>query len=370
MNADTVTFLASAPATRLGTQPCQPCWTSERSRPGCSSRLAPARLAGFTIVELMVAMVLGLILLGVVVSAYISSGQATRLNQNLTGMHEDVRVAMELLARDIREAGSIACGNNLPVANVLNGASSLWWANWSDTNGSGNRLRGYAVDDGTFPKPFGSGETDRVSGTEALILQSGTLQDGLGIVKHNPTSAEFTVNTHAHGFKDGDIAIVCDYKQAAIFQISSANSSNVTIVHNTGGSQSPGNCSKGLGFPTLCTTNGRSHTFAQGGFLAKFTASGWYIGRNGRGTTSLYRLALNKGSVSAEEIAESVTNLRLDYLLPGANAFVPASSVTDWREVVAVRVTLTFETAEKVGSEMQKITRTWPSVIALRNRLS
>src|SRR3546814_5576753 len=46
-------------------------------------------------------------------------------------------------------------------------------------------------------------------------------------------------------------SIICDPDHAAILQITNYQSTNVTVVHNSGnGSGDPGNCSKGLGYPT------------------------------------------------------------------------------------------------------------------------
>ena len=230
---------------------------------------------GFSLVELMVAMVLGLLLSGAAISLFITARESYRTNEALARVQETGRYAFEILARSLREAGGIPCGSNLPTANVLNNASTTWWANW------GKGIQGYEGDDNTFPKSFGTDSADRVSGTDAVIVWSGTGDSGVTIVDHKPNAAQFKVNTSAHGLEDGDIVMACDYRQAAIFQVTNANSNNVTIVHNTG-TGNPGNCSKGLGYPTQCTTNGNPYTFSGGGVITKLTAHAWYVGCNGR----------------------------------------------------------------------------------------
>lgn len=337
---------------------------------------------GFTLVELMVALVLGLLVSGGVLGVFLSNKQVYRQNENLARMQESARYAFEVMARDLREAGGIACGSNLPTANVLNNAAINWWSNWGDG------IRGFESADNTFPKVFGSGTADRVSGTDAVIVHSGTTNDGVYITDHNPTSAQFKVNTVNHGINDGDILMVCDYKQAAIFQTTNAQDGiNVTIVHNTGASVSPGNCSKGLGYPTVCTTNGTPYTFANGGFISKLSANAWYIGHNGRGGRSLYRIKLQNTSgtigTTAEEIAEGVTDLQIQYLTRNASGvlasqYVDANSipdydgdgVPDWKNVVAARLTFTSQTLERVGTNTQAIERPWYTVVTLRNRVS
>jgi type IV pilus assembly protein PilW len=329
------------------------------------------RRHGFSLVELMIAMVLGLFLIGGVISVFLSNRQVYRQNENLARIQENARYAFEVVARDVREAAGIPCGNNLPTGNVLNSPTGSWWSNW------GNGVEGYEGTETLPAKAIGTGTLDRVTGTDAIVIHSSTENNGVVITEHNGPAAQFKVNTTAHGFVDGDIVLVCDYKQAAIFQITSASDTNVTIVHNTGNTVDPGNCSKGLGYPTVCTTNGTAYSFESGGFLTKLTAHSWYIGFNGRGGRSLYRVRLIQSGGNAatvtEEIAEGVTNMQVQYLAKDASgnlpvSYVDADSVTDWTRVVAARIIFTLASLEAVGTGNVALTRTWNTVVTLRNR--
>ncbi|CAG1020653.1 hypothetical protein MTYM_00423 [Methylococcales bacterium] len=323
--------------------------------------------AGFSLVELMIALLLGLFLIGGVISVFLSNRVAYRQNENLARIQENARYAFEVMGRDIREAGGIACGSNLLTANVLNDKSTTWWANWGDG------LQGYEGDETLPAKATGTGATDRVAGTDAVVIHTGTDDNGVTITEHNPAAAEFKVNTTAHGIVDGDVLLVCDYKQAAIFQTTNASSTNVNIVHNTG-TGTPGNCSKGLGYPTVCTALGTAYTFEGGGLMTKLAANAWYIGFNGRGGRSLYRVSGTPTPV-AEEIAEGVTDLQIQYLAKDAGGSLPASyvdadAITDWTRVVATRLVFTIQSLENVGTDSQPLERTWNVVVSLRNRVS
>jgi len=330
--------------------------------------------SGFSLIELMIAMMLGLFLIGGVVSVFLSNRAVYRQNENLSRMQESARYAFEVIARDLREAGGIPCGSNLPTANVLNDASTTWWSNW------GEGLHGYEGTEALPAKAIGTATASRVSGTDAVAILSGTAFNGTTVTDHNPTAAEFKVNTTEHEIVDGDILMVCDFKQAAIFQTTNANSSNVTIVHNTGGSQTPANCSKGLGYPTVCTTNGTSYSFEDGGILTKLSSNAWYIGYNSRGGKSLYRVKMyNSGgnaATQADEIAEGITNMQLQYLAKDASGnlasnYVDATSITAWTRVVAIRLILTLQSLENVATgTAQPLTRTWNATITIRNRQS
>lgn len=325
--------------------------------------------AGFTIIELMVAMVLGVVLIGGFVNIFISSQQAFRTNEGLARIQENGRVASELLLREIRQAGATACGTKI-VANVVNsGGSTSWWSDWT-----AGAVQGF---DGTFAGvTTGTGTAERISGTDVLVLLSTTAMDGVGIDSHNPTSAQFKLSTTAHGLLDSDVAMVCDKETAAIFQITNASSSNDTIVHNTG-TGTPGNCSKGLGYPTVCTTNGTSKDF-DGGTLAKFTGSFWYVGNNGRGTRSLYRRTHD--NATPQEVVEGVQDFQIEFLTAdtaasnalavnwSAPASVASFADTATNRVVAVRVTLTLLSNEAVTTTASRLERKFIHVVRLRNR--
>ncbi|HWP19434.1 MAG TPA: PilW family protein [Burkholderiaceae bacterium] len=328
-------------------------------------------MRGLTLVELMVAVVLGLLILGGVISIFISNRQAFRTTEQLARTQENARTAFELMARSIREAGGSPCGRNLPTANVLNNSATAWWANWGDG------LRGYGGAEAFPVKNFGSAPGDRASGTDALVLLYGDSNTSNAIVTHNPTSAEFKVGAATHGVNDGDVLLVCDYKQAAVFQATNSSASNVTIVHNTGNSQSPGNCTKGLGLPVVCSALGTEYEF-KGGQLMKLSAEAWYIGNfrraDGRTGRSLFRARLGtSATVVVEEIVEGVEDMEIAYLVNTgtglATDYVDAASVTDWKSVVSVRLTLTFLGSERVGTDGQPLRRQSIHVIGLRNRL-
>lgn len=65
------------------------------------------RTAGFTLVEMMVAMVLGLILIGGVISLFAQSRGSFRLDEDVARMQDQARFAITELGRDLRMAGYV-----------------------------------------------------------------------------------------------------------------------------------------------------------------------------------------------------------------------------------------------------------------------
>lgn len=343
-----------------------------------------AKQRGVTLVELMVALVLGLIVTGAALALFVANRQTYLATESLGYLQENAGVSFELMSRDIREAAGNPCDSSVDTVNVLNDPAGNWYSDFA------GGIRGYG---GGTPFPdaaFGSAKGQRVIGTEAIELKS-SVADGVAIVSHQPPSAQFQVNTKDHGLRVGDIAMACDFNHGAIFQISNAQpGTNTTIVHNTGASISPGNCTKGLGSPRVCTPVGTSYEFGCrfGGqdpgidcslpenrwtaIIARLRAARWYVGHNGRGGTSLYRSMLrnNAGTlvVDRDEVADGVAGMTLAYLSDGAASYVPAAAVGDWSRVVAVRIDLALAGKLRVGSDGNPLQRHIGHVVAIRSR--
>lgn len=350
-----------------------------------------ARMAGLSLVELMIALVLGLLVVAGALAIFASNRQTYRTTEQLGRVQENSRVAFELMSRDIREAGGNPCGQDLPTVNVVNNAAANWWSNFA------GGILGY--DGGTAAPGLttGGGVAERVAGTSAIDVQSGA-NGVVTVTDHNPTSAQFKVSTIDHGINDGDLILVCDGDHASITQVTSASPGiNDTIVHNTG-TGSPGNCTKGLGIPDqlgdpgyppttvnsdplvytpgVCVTNGKPYTYGPNSKIARFNSHRWYIGNNARGGRSLYEMALgSNGSgnaqVNTQEIADGVRDLQVTYLQSGSGAYVPAAAITNWAQVRAARLVLTLESTEQVGTDAaganQTLQRTLDTVVTLRN---
>jgi len=327
-------------------------------------------MRGFTLVELMVALVLGMIVSAGAIAVFMSNRQVYTTTENLGRAQETVRTAYELMARNMREASGNPCEAGLPTVNVLKTPAANWWSNFD------NGVRGY---DGAtaFPdRPFGNARGDRIAGTDALEMKSATA-DGVTVVSHNAPAAQFKVNTVNHGIASGDIVMVCDFDHAAILQVTNANPGiNDTIVHNTGAGV-PGNCSKGLGFsaPPNCTVNGSPYTYGANSIIARLRMERWYVGNDGNGGRSLFQAVLinNAGTlaVQRQEIADGVRNLRLQYLVTGATNYADAGAIaaTDWgARVIAVRVVLTLA-GQNGANGADAVDRTLEHTVTLRNRV-
>lgn len=328
---------------------------------------------GVSLVELMVSLVIGLLVVLAVSSVFLSNNEAFRSQEALAKIQQNARTAFELMGQDLRGAGGNPCG--IPVnqiANTLNNKAANWWSNWD-----GGKIRGYGGSASDAPVAIGTATNTRVTGTDSFILRSTTGAcngNPLLVTEHNGNSAQFKVNSASHCIVPGDILMACDMKQAAIFQVSNANSSNATIVHNSG-TGTPGNSTKCLGLNASQCASGSFYSFDARAQLTRLSSVYWFIGNNDRGRRSLFRARTNNdGTVAIEEITEGIQTMQAEYLLRTngtlGSDFLAAGSVNAaaWNDVVAVRLTFTTRSTNNAGVNQQPIERTFINLISLRNQ--
>lgn len=324
------------------------------------------RQQGFGLVELMVSMVLGLILIGGVLSIFLSNQQAFRTNEGLARVQENARISFELMAREIREAGGNPCGAK-DVVNVVKDASTTWNLNWA----GGSIIGTEGADDLTMVAT-GTAATERVAGTDAIQVMGASVGPSVRISTHTPASALITVAASTHNIGTNDFVLVCDGASAAITQATSVDEEDV--YHLAGGATVPGNCVQGLHYNTTCAASVEKQ-FQPGGFVTELVSGVWYVGNNDRGGTSLFR----RSAAGSDEIAEGVSDMQIDYLLRDEalgnldSDWADASTIADWtsaaaKQVVAVRLNLTLQSTSSVGTDQAPLQRQLIHVVNLRNR--
>jgi len=353
-----------------------------------SLKLLPAArfaVRGFTLIELMIAMLLGLVVIAGVSSIFLANQQTYRSNEALSEVQDGARVAFELLARDIRVAGLSGCNStNGRVANVLNPSATNWFADW------GNALHGYD-DASTDPAlsgltgngaPVASTSSNPSNSVHILSTQpiDAVLQDNKG---GDPASFKITAPTTDLTTGGGDVVVICDYDHATIVQTTNYNG-NITVVHNSGNSVSPGNCTKDLNYyPNLpggadCNSHGPIPQFPGGANIAKLSGHVWYIGVNSQASSgkSLYRLnAVSSATgitVTPQEMVRNVTSMQIKYLQPpSATKFDIATNMTNWATVDSAQVTLTLQSSfQRAGTDSKPLMRKFTTTATVRNRVN
>lgn len=276
---------------------------------------APKALAGFGLTELMIAMVLGLIVIGAAFAIFQSSQATFRSNEGLSRIQESARAAFELISRDIRAAGGSACSNFSVVEGA--GAQTERFRN-NAVSGDASSLRVVSGDDTAY----------RVVNSTSTTV---TLHDD-------------DVDLASDVFQVDDLLILCNARKTHVVQATALANRTVTFAALPGG--------------YVPTADPYAPPAAV--VLARFRDANWFVNDNGRGGRSLF---VSRNGGAAEEVAEGVQNIAFSYLREGATDYVAAPA--DWRDVIAVRITMTLQGADVDGNAL---TRTASNVVSMRGR--
>ncbi len=334
-----------------------------------------AHMRGLTLVELMIALMLGLLVVGSASAIFISNRQTYRATEGLGRVQENGRIAFEMMGRDLREAGGNPCGNAergepLKLVNVINNPATRWWTNWN------SGIIGYEA-----AIALGN-PANRVAGTDAIDLMAGESSSAATVSQHTTGTFGLQLNTADHGFRASDLVIVCDWRQASLFQVTAVAGNE--IRHAGGGT--PGNCTGGLGYASAAAVCGGGPVKVKqygpnagdpnaSATVIRMQPVRWYVGTTAAGGRSLFRAAVvNDGGVLTvrnQEIAEGINNMRLQYLLEGAADYVDATAVpaNRWNDVTAVRVMLDLLSADGAGVGGAQLQRRIAHTVTLRNRM-
>jgi len=307
-------------------------------------------------VELMISITLGMVAVAGAISIYWANRSSYKLVEGAARVQENARLAVEFLGRDLREAGGVVCGGNLVQENVLltsYPSSTNWWSDWAAG------LKGYDTSTNlptTSLAQFGTASAKRKSGTAAVLIWSASTATP-SVLTQSSSGTQFTVYPAQSAAKDTAFT-ACDDTQVSTFTLGQAATTTVTAAQT----------------PTTA--------IKQGGFVNQLNASAWYIcvGQYASSPYSLCREGLESGATSsAQEILENVTDMQITYLqgdgngTPTGTDYVAASSVTNWANVLALRVVLTLATPDKWGVSAagagQALTQAFPFTVAIRRRL-
>jgi type IV pilus assembly protein PilW len=298
---------------------------------------------GFSVIELMVAMTLGLLVIGSVSALLVNSRKNYIVQDSVARLQENARFAMHLLTRDLRMAGYFGCHDNVTAIfdHVNAGADTLW--------GSTEPLEGWeqlaTPSSGTwYPSGSEARKSEILPGTDAITIRYAEGGDANRVVEPYMTveSAALHMAT-GNSIKDGEIVAVTDCSSTDIFQVTGpTNPGTAGLVDHNTGEGSPGNATKPL-----------SKIYEGDAFIMRLRAFRYYIGTGASGKPALFREAIAPQSggsavLQAEELVEGIENMQILYGVDKSyndripDVYVPADEVgpSNWGNIVAVRVVL------------------------------
>lgn len=319
---------------------------------------------GLSLIELMVAMIVGLVLLGGVSKIFLDSKTTYNFQQALARIQENGRMALEFLGRDIRMAGYTGCasGEYKSISNTLNGSSTLAYD-------FSRGVRGFDVAS-TVPADLSVLNPPPLPNTDVLIVK-GPVGDGVKIIQNNSSAQLFAEDKGVEagacangtdrisGICQGDILMVADCTKARIFQSGNIQSTGqpneFNLTHPASGT--PGNAISSWGGASAP----ESEKFGTDSEIIKMNTVYYYIATGAANQPALYQQIGATGT--AQEVLEGVENMQLLYGRDTGTDLVPdqydtatavsaaAAASAAWDRVSAIRVQLLMRSVESTVTD-------------------
>ncbi|MCI0506021.1 MAG: PilW family protein [Gammaproteobacteria bacterium] len=312
---------------------------------------------GLTLVEIMVAITISLVLLAGVIKIFQSAKQSYNIQQALSRVQENARLMTDVMIWDITASGYLGClGASNEVTNTL-----------SDQGKSYDFAAAIQGAEG------GSGNSD------SIIIRRASEATAIPVIApmaHQEASLALD-STHMNyaSLQQWDVVTVSDCAGAAVFMITNNPDNTGVIEHdvdtvatsgaNTGQSNADDDLNRIFGSPSTSTAK-----------IYRVGTTSYQVlpSSSGRPTTSLF---VSPGG----ELVEGVEDLQIQYGLGStppnnstpaiAEQYVDADQVTDWNDVVSIRLTFVVNSVDMIvnpGDGDGLLRKTFTSTIRLRNR--
>lgn len=364
-----------------------------------------SRARGFSLVELMVALTLGLLITAGLLQLFNSSKVTFQTNDALARVQESGRFATELIKRELRQAGTHGfCAARIEITNhegdgCLAIGDDFFPDDWSLT---GWEFDGTGInDDYTLADTLSAGgasagdwsstapssnlpgivAAEAVAGSDVLLVRrldviEGVTADGI----QNPSSNTLTLDG-PHGLPEDSTVLVTNC------------ASGVDLFEN--GTNAPNQLQR----PNNAAVGDWSTAYDESMQAFHMQSVAYYIGANDQGVPGLYRRVLNcAGAQDPEEIVQGIEAMQILYGYSDSAAAggdgqsvdrwlradqVPANG---WPQIVAIQLAMSIRSGENAdGVETDQtfqlanmnleipgdgnIRHPFSTTIALRNRL-
>ena len=254
---------------------------------------------GFSLVELMIALLLGSLLMLGVFNVLLGAKQAYRVQDELSRTQENARFAADFIARDMRMAGFRGCRAELPTTLRVNNAASDWRFNLTRPL---NGFQGVSNFPSQLNSPFSSVDHD----PDALVILGMDSDSAVAIQLEG--AGELTLS-QPHDFAQGQVLFAANCDTGALFQVSHDDVGSTRLQHQVVASLSPGNCANRLGGTCAAPDNAG---VALGGAVMPLRARAYYLSADVNGIPGLYRAEVRaNGAVDRDELVPGVEDLRI-----------------------------------------------------------
>lgn len=192
---------------------------------------ADARDGGFSLIELLISMVLGVLLIGGSIAIFQGNLRTASLGQAVASMQSNARFALDEMAADIRAAGYRGCASATDAIFTVSTTSAPVSATTPDTSallGTTVAAGGLAAIDMLGYTPP-SGRAAPVNGTDVLVLQYAEAPGELLLTGMDSPSDTLAINGAMDQLEVGDLALVADCSGSELFTIGARGSAAMRV---------------------------------------------------------------------------------------------------------------------------------------------
>ncbi len=337
-------------------------------------RRSTQAIHGFSLIELMIALTLGLFLTSVVLKMVFDSKGSYVLQKSLGETQEIGRFALDVIARDIRNADFWGCKKTLSnIENNLSPANTPF----SDTD---------------FPSGV-FGEDGATNSPDTLTLR-GAYRESYDVLPPYMGNASSNISIIPDNSLDpGDIVLISDCVRGDIFRITNSDVKSTGLIqHLVINGQFPQNYNNINYFYyniNYCTSVSSAHclsnVYKEGAKVYAIQTLVYSITNDNNGTPSL---SVSLNGTTPELLVSNVENIQFKYGEDTdkdgiANIYKDAANVVSWQDVYSVQISILTRSTEELNippvnyrfngetitPQDRKFRRVFSTVVALRNRL-
>ncbi|MBB1126505.1 PilW family protein [Thiospirillum jenense] len=320
---------------------------------------------GMTLVELLVAMTIGIFLTGGVIALFLGTKQSYNMNEQLARVQESGRFALDVLTREIRQTGYI--GTCSSVSSLLDKNASGYTddryclGEKHDCLAAQNQrtaIRGWDGVDQADPNFDVYNETGYIPNTDAIFIKHAADFSGLTPSDGNTVPVTETLKLNqANITKNGAIYLVVGGNDCFLFQnLASDDAKRISTQGST--TKQPKN-SDPLNISVVDPDDLADPNDYYSPEIFRFSSYFYYIGTGSDGSIGLRERSFNNGHPTSvrpadEELIAGVIDMQITYLVENATSYVSANSLTatDWPNVTAIRISLLVQNNDPNSANM------------------
>lgn len=309
----------------------------------------PSSQRGLSIIELMVAMLIGAMIVFAVGSIALSNQVTFRSSQAVADVQDAARTAFELMAKDIRQAGDDGCGNGKITPLAAN--NDAWWAG-SPTADAWPGALDIRTTMGNIP-----GGASMAGSNVLVVLGTGSEIHSISadVTSGSDTLTIFPPN---HNYAAGQYVLVCDWNSPGVLtEIRSTSADTVTL------------------------TEALARSVQRNGVISDYNAVVWYIREDATNDNipTLWRIEHNRnGAETPVAILPGVTQMTVLARVAGESDFVDYATIADRNSIDAIQIDYTMISLAKntatpdpnnaSANTSDRIQRQYMLVVPLHNR--